>query len=172
MKTNELLRANSNDMLQKEFLYIPSWAKEMIKDSENDEIFIIYSICNRLNGKYFIGITKDIKKTSSEYVNAFLSGNAYNEIIKDMIKFNLSQNFLMTVVEITYDEETAFELEKAIISKYNSIENGYNKSDDAPVNPKEINRPSSSHSIMSRTKNSKMFCGINPSTKQIILTKF
>ena len=76
------------------------------------------------NGRYYVGITKE--NPEDRWKNGFGYARNY-EMFYDIVKYgwdNIKHEVLYT--ELT--EEEASKIEKELIIKYNSLENGYNRS--------------------------------------------
>lgn len=80
----------------------------------------IYKITNKINGKVYIGQSKDIKKRFENH----RCMNGSNPMYEDMRKYGL-ENFTFEVLE-ECEEDKLLERELYYMKKYKSVENGYN----------------------------------------------
>lgn len=87
--------------------------------------YSIYKHTNTCNGKSYIGVT------SMEPKARWCNGYGYRGQPKffNAIMKHGWDNFTHEVVATCQDKETAYEIEKALIKKFDSIDNGYNVSE-------------------------------------------
>lgn len=96
-------------------------------NAEEIRNFDIYKATNKLNGKYYIGVTtQGIGARMKKHLYKALSGSQYN-FHKALADFGL-ENFTVEVIDSTEDVEEAKNLEKYWIEKLhsNNSEYGYN----------------------------------------------
>lgn len=87
--------------------------------------YYIYKHTNKVNGKSYIGVT------SMEPKDRWRNGYGYRSQPKffNAIMKNGWNNFSHEIIAACYSKEIAYEIEKALIKKYDSIDNGYNVSE-------------------------------------------
>lgn len=87
--------------------------------------YSIYKHTNLRNGKSYIGITS---MTPEERWRNGYGYRAQTKFFNAIMKHGWD-NFSHEVLATCYDKDTAYEIEKAFIKKYDTIENGYNVSE-------------------------------------------
>lgn len=85
----------------------------------------VYKITNNINGKCYIGASKDIEKRFKEHKNSFNKPSLYEKTLYVAFRKYGIENFSFEVLEET-SEETMFILEKHWIKYYKSFYEGYN----------------------------------------------
>lgn len=86
-------------------------------------VHYLYKITNLVNGKLYIGVTKNLKERQKQH---FYNPNQNkNSIIKKAINKYGPDNFSFEVLCVGY-KDYIYDLEVKAISTFNSIENGYN----------------------------------------------
>lgn len=87
--------------------------------------YSIYKHTNKINGKSYIGIT------SMEPKDRWCNGYGYRvqpKFFNSILKHGWD-NFTHEILAICHDQEIAYYIEKALIKKFDSIDNGYNVSE-------------------------------------------
>lgn len=98
-----------------------------MNDNTENKNFDIYKVTNKLNGKYYIGVTtQSVGARVKQHLYKALSGSQYNFHIA-LAELGL-ENFTIEVIDSTDNLEEAKELEKYWIKKLhsNNSEYGYN----------------------------------------------
>ena len=86
----------------------------------------VYMHKNNSNGKVYVGITKHDDKPNNRWQDGF--GYLSNDIFfKDIVKYGWD-NFEHEIIASNLTEDEASSMEKELITKYDCIDNGYNKS--------------------------------------------
>lgn len=100
-------------------------------DYRKNAIWTVYLHTNKINGKYYVGITS--KSVNERWQN----GHGYcGQIFYRAIKKYGWNNFEHEIIAEHLTKDEASEMEKALISKLNSTKNGYN------ISPGGLNQPS------------------------------
>lgn len=140
----------------------------------NDDIYYIYVIENRTNGKRYIGKAKNIYDRALNYIRRVEAydkkGQTYARPITQAMHDEGVDNFIMYPIATTNGKEDAAYLEQAFIAKFKTLynENGYNVatwldfSGDTP-------HCGYAHSIDTKIKKSKPMIAINDTTKVILI---
>lgn len=127
----------------------------------------IYKIVNKNNNKVYIGKTSNISIRSSNYVRKYLEGNPDRKI--DIAIYNEGiENFYMTPIAEFSNQDEGVKLELEMISKYNSIENGYNIAYSSQVYNCTGNPHGVLHTYYMKMSKSKYICAINNNTNEMI----
>jgi len=92
----------------------------------NKKISGIYKITNKINGKSYIGQSKDIYKRWKQHKEEAENLQTKNELYLDMQKYGL-KNFEFKILEKTPLLYTLDYKEIYYIEKYDTFNNGYNK---------------------------------------------
>lgn len=89
---------------------------------DTDSAYCVYAHVNKINGKVYIGITYNFKRRVGK------NGNGYSGCTKfySAIQKYGWDNFLHIVLMEDLSIDMACEIEKALIQKYDTINNGYN----------------------------------------------
>ena len=95
------------------------------------EIYVLYSINNKSNGKIYYGITKNIDWRTNNHVTALKNTNhTSKELQKDFNKLG-HEAFSVKIIDFIFGKEVAKELEKELINKselcYNVMMNTHSK---------------------------------------------
>jgi group I intron endonuclease len=87
--------------------------------------FGVYCIENIINGKRYIGASKNIEDRRTHHFNALIANSHYNKSLQ--LDFNLYgiNNFIFKIIENCNNEEL-FEKEQYYIKEFDSFNNGYN----------------------------------------------
>jgi len=86
----------------------------------------IYRITNKINGKRYIGITRqNTSQRWASHIHQAKTGN--NRHLYNAIRKYNKGNFYIDCICICFDE-SGYEIEKQLIIDYDSIKNGYNNS--------------------------------------------
>ena len=90
----------------------------------------IYMLTNKVNGKSYIGKSKDIENRMKQHKNDSFNSNAlsYNHYFHTAIRKHGWENFELTILEECPNttQEELFEKEIAYIALYDTFNNGYN----------------------------------------------
>ena len=90
----------------------------------------IYRIINKVNGKFYIGSTKDISKRWYQHCFALNNNTHYNTHLQNAWNKYGEENFEFEILE-ECDDNKQFEIEQEYLYKYQPFgENGYNISTD------------------------------------------
>lgn len=89
----------------------------------------IYRFENKINGMSYVGCTTNLKKRVSNHKSESYNSNTsnYNTRFHEAIRTYGIDNFKFEIIA-TGTTENCFEIEKAYIKAYNSVNNGYNVS--------------------------------------------
>lgn len=88
----------------------------------------VYKITNIVNGKIYIGSSKNIAMRWQSHIFDLSHNTHHNkELLKDFTKYGI-ENFNFSIIEIIVDVDKLLECEQMYIDKFNSIKNGYNSS--------------------------------------------
>lgn len=82
--------------------------------------YYLYKIENKVNGKLYIGVTKDFDKRMKQHINSRKSQRSL--LNKAILKYG-QENFVFKVICIGY-ESYIYDLEVKAISKYNTLAKG------------------------------------------------
>lgn len=93
----------------------------------------IYKITNSVNGKLYIGSSKDINKRWKKHFSDLKNNKHHSKYLQNAWNKYGEDNFRFEVVELVNDEELLFNAEQKWLNKTNSFngEYGYNMSMDA-----------------------------------------
>lgn len=159
------------DELLKNFLFIDTEFIEKRSTFNDTEIYWIYKIINNKNAKVYIGKTKSIQSRALNYINAFLKGDLYSDLLIDMNKFGI-ENFTMKVIDITSSSKSASIRERYWIDVLDSIESGYNTSLNSPDYETRTYKRKNGipHTTYSKIVKSKIICAVNPEDSTMIFS--
>lgn len=166
------MEINYNTKEMKEF-YIKSFLiildkklKSRIKDTG---IYWIYKVTNLMDGKVYIGKTKNIRIRAENYINSYAKGDINSALSEAMISEGIDR-FVMIPLEIADNSRSASIKEKYYIDLYDSINSGYNKimaSADTHSHGRKTGSPQTIYAKISKSKN---ICALNPETNHIIFS--
>jgi group I intron endonuclease len=89
-------------------------------------MWAVYIITNAVNGKQYVGLTKDIKRRWYQHISANGSAPALHSAVKHYGK----ENFVLSHICDAFDFESACDIEKMLIQQHNTKSpNGYNLTD-------------------------------------------
>lgn len=88
--------------------------------------WLIYSITNTVNGEVYIGQTRrGLARRKGEHIHRFNLGERDHKLYRAMRKYGIDK-FRFDVLEYASKPEDLDELEKHFITKFNSLQRGYN----------------------------------------------
>lgn len=156
------------------FLKNDDFCKERhIPLSKLSDYYVIYKIYNKKNNKVYIGKTKNIKRRANEYITEYFNKTGKQRLIwKAMQKYGI-ENFVMMPIDITQDKKFAAEKEIYYIMNFHSydLSVGYNESIQSRDSVDSLSYHTPRKQLSDeKMKRSKIFCGINPDTKEIIFS--
>lgn len=131
----------------------------------------IYIIINYENSKVYIGKTNNIKTRSLDYINNYCKGYLDRKIDRAFNSIGI-ENFLMSPLEVAFNQKSASIKEKYYIDLYNSVEEGYNVSYGCEnySKPNKNRRKGVKQTIYAKMAKSKLICAINPDDKCIFFS--
>ena len=115
-----------------------------VEDVEKEKYGIIYSLKNKITGKYYIGQTSHkngfngrynysgdgIERVYKYHKNNKKRERSYNaHLLSSIEKYGLDAFIVNEELDIAYSKEELDELEKKYIKQYDSVYNGYNNND-------------------------------------------
>lgn len=138
-------------------------------DTSNKELVYIYKIVNKDNNKIYIGKTKDLNRRACEYMSEYNNKTGKQRPIWKKIQEYGIDSFEMVPIDYTYGFKNGAMLEFDWIKKTDSLnpEKGYNVSMQSVISPSSINYKVRKQYAEERMRRSKLFCAINPDTKNI-----
>jgi group I intron endonuclease len=119
------------------------------------DIYLIYKIECKINGKQYIGYTKQsIKRRFRDHIK---TSKTKNYKLSNAIKKYGEENFIISEITRTNNKETALELEKHYIKELNTLGEGYNMTEggDGGATTTGRRRPESEKDRISKTLSGK-----------------
>lgn len=93
---------------------------------QSEPIYYIYVISNIKNNSLYIGVTNDPERRMKEHMSLHSKKHLVSKV-KSAVKKYGPENFTMTVIYCTRSKDHVYEMEKFLISEYNTLTpNGYN----------------------------------------------
>lgn len=90
-------------------------------------MYSLYRITSQINGKAYIGITKDASRRLNEHLNTNVKGS---KLLKNAIRKHGRENFLAEVLVVCSSQEYIQQLEKKAVALFNTkTPHGYNLTD-------------------------------------------
>jgi group I intron endonuclease len=102
-------------------------------------IYAIYIITNILNGKQYVGFSKNLERRWKDHKRALGEKTLYDAIRKYGV-----ENFVFTHLADTFNLEAAKQIEMLLIKEHNTLApNGYNRTPGGDATAPELNGPKS-----------------------------
>ena len=133
--------------------------------------FILYKITNMINGKVYIGKTKNIIRRAHDYVSEYSHKTGKRRSVWRAMQEYGIDSFKMTILDVVDDKYSAAEKELNYIETYNSYDPdvGYNTSMQSVINQKlHVNYKVRHQTHIERMRRSKIIAAVNIETHEII----
>ena len=95
------------------------------------EVTGIYVIRNIVDGKLYVGSTKNIMKRISEHLRLLDEDAHHSSKLQNAINKYSFKGFELRIYPINKDREFLYDIEELLIHRYDSYANGYNMSEDS-----------------------------------------